>query len=430
VSDPAIVAISILLVLASFFFVGAEYALVGSRKSRVESVAKRGNKRAQRLLKHLNNISRLVAGNQIAITMIGIAIGSITEPFVTDKLSQAFGKSVPSGVSFALSYFLITYVLVVLGELIPKYLAIKFPERIAILTTPILAFATQLLSPLVWLAQSSANLLLKPLGIDLQAANEATVAKDELVSLLRGGQSDLESVHADFVARALRLDSLDANDIMVHRLDIKWLDINTPRAHLPGKIGKIPYSRIPVCRGDIDDVAGIVYLHDLVKAWDEEDFSLEKVLRQAVVVPENLTLDRAVTRMREDRTQILIVVDEYGGTSGLITLEDVVEEIFGELEDSLESEREVIEVYPSGRISARAEVRFDELIEKLGIELPDAITDTLAQMFAEELEGVPKTGDQLDSPIGKMRIENMARRRVTRVSIRLKPEYQAATSSK
>ncbi len=238
---------------------------------------------------------------------------------------------------------------------------------------------------------------------------------------LRAGQSDLEDVHANFVARALRLDDLMAREVMVHRLDMKWLDVDTPKEQLIGRLSKIPYTRIPLCRGDIDEVVGVAYLHDIVKSLDEPDFSLEKIARAAVVVPENLTLDKIVNRMREERTQILIVVDEYGGTSGLITLEDVVEEIFGELEDKLESDRPPVETFPSGRVSARGDIRFDELVRHLGLELDDdPETDTLAQMFHERLERVPKIGDQIDTLIGKMRVENMARRRVTRVSVKLR----------
>ena len=147
--------------------------------------------------------------------------------------------------------------------------------------------------------------------------------------LIRAGQSDLEDLHAGFVARALTLDDLTAREVMIHRLDVKFLDIDTPFDQLIGRVGKIPHTRIPVCRGDIDELVGVVYLHDIVKNFDEPGMTLEKLTRPPVIVPENLTLDKAVNMMREERTQILMVVDEYGGTAGLITLEDVVEEVFG-----------------------------------------------------------------------------------------------------
>jgi CBS domain containing-hemolysin-like protein len=185
------------------------------------------------------------------------------------------------------------------------------------------------------------------------------------------------------------------------------------------KLEFLPHSRIPVCNGDIDEVMGIAYLHDLVKLLGRPmEQGIETVIRPAIAVPENLGLDRIIGRMRDDRTQIVIVMDEYGGTSGLITLEDVVEELFGELEDSLESERPPIEIHPSGRVVARASVRFDELVSKLQVELDeDPSTDTLAEMIMDTMGRVPQVGDQIETAIGTIRVDNMARRRITRVSL-------------
>ena len=127
-------------------------------------------------------------------------------------------------------------------------------------------------------------------------------------------------MHADLVSRALKLDTLDANDIMVHRLDIEWLHIATPREEIFKRLGEIRHTRIPVCRGDVDDVAGVLYLHDLISHWDDPDFDLEGILRPAVAIPENLALEKIIVRMREAKTQLLIVMDEYGGSCGWLTL--------------------------------------------------------------------------------------------------------------
>lgn len=420
--SPIVVTIvSILLVLGNFFFVAAEYALIGTRRAKIEQRARRGERRAKAVLNALDNLSPFVAATQVAITMLGIALGSITEPFITSELQRVFGENVNRGVSFALSYFLITYVLVVVGELFPKYLTIKNPEGFALFTAIPLTWLTLALKPLVWLVQTSASGLARIIGVDTSQVDRGGVQKEELMVLIRAGQSDMEDLHAGFVERALRLDELTAREIMIHRLDIKFLDVDTPIDQLLGRLSKLPHTRLPVCRGDIDELVGVVYLHDIVKYYDDPGFSLEKITRPPVIVPENLTLDKAVNMMREERTQILMVVDEYGGTAGLITLEDVVEEIFGELEDKLESERPLVETFPSGRVSARGELRFDELLRHLDIDLnEEPETDTLGQMFQDRLGRVPKIGDQIDTLIGKMRVENMARRRVTRVSLKLR----------
>ncbi len=420
-SPGIILVVSLLLILGSFFFVAAEYALVSSRRSRLESLAKKGNRRAKSLLSAMTDVSRLVAASQIGITMVGIGLGSVTEPYVSHQIESLL-VGIPRAVSVALSYLIITYVIVVIGELMPKYLALRAPEAVAQITTAPLALLGRIAAPLVWLARSSAGLLLRPFGIRIDEHHE-DFQKDELLMMIRAGESGgfLEKMHAEFVSRTLKLDKLTAKDIMVHRLDIQWLDANTPKDELFKKLGQIPYTRIPVCRGDIDDLVGIAYLHDFVKNFDRHDFDMNRIMRPAVAVPENLTLDRIVSRMREDRTQMLIVMDEYGGTSGLITLEDVVEEIFGELEDKLESERPPVEIHAAGRVTARADVRFDELVARLGVDtMEDPSTDTLAEMIIKELGRVPRIGDRIETPIGTLRVDNMARRRITRVALKMR----------
>jgi putative hemolysin len=424
--------ISVLLILGSVFFVAAEYSLVSARKSRLEALARRGSKNAKRLVKELEDVSPYVAGSQIGITMISIGVGSVTEPFVTESLSKLFGTGVSPGFSYAISFVLISFVLVVVGELCPKYLALRAAEKVALVTYRPLKLLITVLRPLIWLAQTTAGLILRIFGINMKESGKEGVAKEELVMLVQSGGAEgtLDKLHAEMVARALKLDVLAARDIMVHRLDIKWLDISLTKEELLERLAQIPYTRLPVCRGDIDDLVGIAYLHDVVKNLSKEDLTLESILRPAVAIPENLTMEKIIAQMRDSKTQILIVMDEYGGTSGLITLEDVVEEVFGELEDRIESERPPIEVLNGGRVSARSDVRFDELVSflRLNIETGDN-TDTLATMIVNELERVPRPGDSVQSVLGTMRVENMARRRVTRVSIQLAPEILSPPES-
>ena len=245
-----------------------------------------------------------------------------------------------------------------------------------------------------------------------------------------GSEGVLEKAHADLVSRALRMDALVARDIMVHRLDIKWLDIDLSMQEVLTRMAQIRYSRVPVCRGDVDDVVGIVYTVDLLCAYAQSEFDLEKLARPFVAIPENLPMERIVQTMRENNTQIVIVLDEYGGTSGLISLEDVVEEVFGELQDSPEFERQPIEVLPNGRVSARAEVRYDELVNRLGLglDITDK-TDSLANMIVEKLERIPRPGDMVETDLGTLRVENMARRRITRVGVVIKPQLLAERES-
>ena len=418
--------VSILLILGNAFFVMAEYSLVSCRKAKMESLARKGNRSAKLVVQALASISFYVAGTQVAITMFSIGIGSVTEPWITEWLSDFFGVSVNRSISFVIALLLVTYVTVVVGELVPKYVTLFRPDRVALLTIRPLMFFVAVLKPLIWLIQRSGALAVRPLGINLSKLGSEVVPKEELMLLLKAGTTEgvLAEVHAEILSRAVRLDKLMAKDIMVHRLDIQWIDANTPREKLLDSLAEIPHSRVPVCRGDIDDVVGIVYLHHIVKGMRDPEFTLAKAIIPPEVVPENITLDKIVLRMREARTQMLIVMDEYGGTNGLITLEDVVEEVFGDLEDRLESERPPIEIHHGGRVSARADVRFDELVGKLGADLEDPLTDTLANMLVTSLERMPKLGDSVETALGILRIENMSRHRITRVSLQLTSDWQ------
>lgn len=423
--DTRQVLASLLLLFGSVFFVAAEYGILSARKSRIEALAKKGNRTAAALAKDLDNLSPYVAANQIAITMIGVGVGSVTEPYITEKLQGLFGTSISPAVGYGLSFVFISFLLVVVGELVPKYWTLSSPESVALRVYPLLRLVRLLLAPLVWLAQNSAALILKPFGIALRGGEGDALAKEELLLLIQSGGAGgtLDKLHAEVVGRALRLDVLDAADVMVHRLDIAWLDAGLSALEVKRKLREIPHTRIPVCRGDIDELIGIAYLHDIVKAIDRPDFRLEKIMKPAIFIPENLSLERVVATMREQHSQMLVVTDEYGGTSGILTLEDVVEEIFGELEDQLESERPPIVREAPGRISARAEVRLDELVAFLGLELDiEDRTDTLAQLVVDNLGKAPKVGDEVDSLLGRLRVENMARQRITRVKIELLPE--------
>ena len=405
--------------------------MVSARKSRIEALAKKGNKAAAALAKELDDVSPYVAGVQVAITMIGIGVGTVTEPYITEMLQGLFGDSVHKSVSFGISFLLTTFVLVVVGELVPKYLVLGTPEKVALFTFRPLKFFVTILKPLIWLVQKAAAAVLRLFGRKMQAATDS-MAREELMMLVRSGGASgtIDKTHAEMVTRALKLDVLDARDIMVHRLDMKWLDVDLTKDELLEKLSMIPFTRLPVCRGDIDDMVGIAYLHDIVKNIRRQDFQLSKLLRPVVAIPENLTMEKIVATMRDQKTQILIVMDEYGGTSGLVTLEDVVEEVFGELEDTLEGERPPIDYFRGGRVSAKADVRLDELVDYLRLPVETGEnTDTLAQIIFDTLERVPRPGDSVDSVLGVMRVENMARRRITRVSIQLKPELVDAAAS-
>jgi len=415
--------LSVFLVLGNALFVAAEYGLVSARRSRIEALARRGNRSAILLMKAFAETSRYVAGIQVAITMFGIGMGSVTEPLVTHWLRERLGTAVPAAAGVALSLLIVTFVFVVIGELVPKYVTMQHAETVALtLIRPLFAFVA-ISSPLVWLVQRSGGLVLKLFRVKMDQA-ESPVSREELMLMVQTGgvQGMRDEAFTQVLSRALRFDVLDAKDIMVHRLDVRWIDVDTPSNELLAQVAKCGHSRVPVCRGDLDGMLGLLYLPDLIAALARGSFDLEAILRPVEIVPVNLSLARIVQRMREARTQILVIVDEYGGTAGLLTLEDVVEEVFGEIDDQIESDRPPIERVNAQRLSLRADVRLDEVLEFIGLPVDHdnpASTETLTELIVNQLDRVPRLGDSVETHWGRLRVENMARRRVTRLGLQL-----------
>lgn len=418
------------LLLGNAFFVMAEYGLVGARRSRIESSAKKGNLTDALVLKAMDQINRYVALIQICITVIGIVVGATIEPAMTESLNKLFPDFIPGAVITVCSYIIMTFALVVFGELVPKYIALSYPELVARLVVRVLKILVILLSPLIWVFEKSGQAILNLLA-KMGLANkpeDPSLMRDELFFMLRSGEESghLEEHHTDIITKSLRLDRLDAEDAMIHRLDIRWISINASQEEIIDKIKTLSHTRIPVCNDDIDEIVGIVYLQDIVRAMAEgKPINLEALSREPIFVPENLTLDRLVNLMREMKTQIVIVQDEYGGTNGLVTLEDVVEEIFGDLDDAVEGERPAIEKTGNYRLSIRPDVRYDELLDYLDLEPQDSepwTTESAISILIEKLDRTPKMNDSIEIPLGRLRVEAVARQRVTRIGVYLKRE--------
>lgn len=410
--------VGLFLVLFAGFFVAAEYAIVSSRISRLESAAKKGNPFDKLALLLVKDQSSSVAAIQVWITILGIGIGALLEDWLTSMLAAPLQALPPFAVTIV-SLIIITFPMVILGELVPKYLALQYPETFLRAAAGPIRILTLAIKPIAWLLQKAGEFILKLLRIPM-GADGAAISREELHFFIKAGEESggLHEDHADFIAKALRLDELDAEDAMLHRLDIKWLDANLTRQQVLDQIKHIPNSRIPVCEGDIDDIIGIAYLHDITIHLDDPDFNLRDIARPTVYVPESLTLNRLIEIMRETKSQIVIVQDEYGGTQGLVTLEDVIEEVFGDMEDRLESERPAIERTSPGRLSIRPDIRYDELIDFLELDNdsdPEYTTETLAGIIVDKIDRTPKLGDTVELEIGRLRVEQAAKTRITRI---------------
>ena len=416
-----VVVISLVLFVGNALFVAAEYALMGVRRSRIQSDAEKGSAVAKLILSALERRTSFVAGIQIGITLLSIAIGAVTEKPLTDALTEGMTFLPPAAVQ-VISILILSFPLVVLGELLPKYLAIKYPDRVTGALIRPLSLYVLIASPLIWLFDKSGKAVLRIFGIRVDENMEEAVSREEFALLLQSGetQGQFEEDHADVILKALRLDELMAKDVMVHRLDMQCLPHDADRQELSRRIQDISHARIPIFEGDLDTIIGVVYIQDLIKVWDHPEFSLDQCIKPATFVPESLNLDRALATMRERRSQILIVQDEYGGTSGLLTLEDLVEELFGDLQDRLESEQAPVTWSSSNRLTLTPKVRWDELLEFLDLPIsPDSSRASVSQMIFDELQRVPRQGDSIETDLGRLVVLQTTRRKIMLLALHL-----------
>ncbi|MDQ2986783.1 MAG: hemolysin family protein [Armatimonadota bacterium] len=408
------------LVIANAFFVAGEYALVGARPGRIAGLAKRGGKAAVAAKDALGHINRYIAGIQLAITMAGIGLGWVGEQSLSKMLSPFFDGIGLHFMSTAIAFLLVTFLLVVLGELVPKYVTINSPERMLVRIIIPLNFVLLILRPLTAMLEFAGHWVLRPLGIDTRRDQRSAIAKDELAMIIQESRTagEFDESHARVITKALNFTDLQADDVMIPRVDIISVDVDTPTDELIRQLAAQTHTRVVVVEdGDLDEVVGILHLQDFVRLLAGRVSDLRSAVRQAVFVPPNLSLERLIERMQTDKTQILIIRDEHGGTAGLLTLEDIVEEIFGELDDQVEHAQPRIQTWEDGRIVMRGDVRTDELTEYLGLDENPLPRESVSTIILDEIERTPKIGDSIETDLGLMRVVNMSRHRITRVSL-------------
>jgi CBS domain containing-hemolysin-like protein len=408
------------LIAVNAFFVASEYALVGARRSRIAGLASRGNRAAISAVSALDKMPAYIAGIQLAITMAGIGLGAIGESFLAQKLTPFFDGVGLHVIATAIAFLSVTFALVVLGELVPKYLIIRNADRALLILIFPLKATLVILRPLTFLLEFAGFLVLRPFGIDIRKHKREFIAREEYAALVRESQSagEFAETHARMVTKALRLADLQADDVMIPRVDVSWIDVNANVDQAADAICKQSHTRLLAVEGvDLDEVVGILYIQDAVKFVTGRASSLRSVIRPAVFIPPNVSLERIIDIMREKATQMIVVRDEHGGTSGILTLEDIVEEVFGELDDQIERAQPRIELRSDGRIVMRGDVRTDELVDFLGIEDNPLERETIATIIVDALERTPKLGDSIDTVLGTLRVDNMTRSRITRVSL-------------
>jgi CBS domain containing-hemolysin-like protein len=397
------------LVLLNGFFVAAEFALVKVRPTQIEPYVQAGIHRARVARHMITHLDSYLSATQLGITLASLALGWIGEPafaWVIEPLVAPFtGPDSPLVHSIALtvSFLVITILHIVLGELVPKSLAIRKSEPVTLwIAFPLFAFY-KVTYPAIWLLNHTANALLKVVGIAPVSEGEMMHDEEELRLLLASSHASRLSLQKrELLDNVFELSHRMARQIMLPRQDVVYLATTRPVAENLRLARRSGHTRFPLCEGDLDHVIGVIHIKDLFRR-ERPVTSLQEVAREIAFVPETLTLDRLLKRMRTERFHLAAVLDEYGGVSGIVTLEGVIEEIVGQIQDEFDVEDP--ELLPSGEgvYQVSGGMLIEDLEAELGIELSDRDEDTVGGLVLSELGRNPAVGDVVE--LGPVKIE-------------------------
>ncbi len=439
-----LLAISVGLVLACGVFGAAEYSFVAVDRAAVERAANAGDRQAQGVRTALRSLSTQLSGAQVGVTVTNLAIGFLAEPAIATLLEtplKAIGVpdgAVP-GVSVAVGLVIATFVTMIFGELVPKKMAIAVPLPIARRTQGFIRGFTTLNTYPIKLLNGSANAVVRAVGVEPQEELRSARASDELASLATRSASEgtLDSETAHLVERSVAFGPRTAGEIMTPRVQMACVDATDPVSEVIELSGATGFSKFPVVKGSSDNVVGSVHVKQAVAVPRSErhETLVREVMVEATVVPESLRLDPLLSLLRGEGFQMAIVSDEYGGTAGVVTLEDVVEEIVGDIADEHDRHGSRLRQRPDGSWIVSGLLRPDEVADATGLVLPeDEDYDTVAGLLVRELGRIPTRGDQVvvplplvipedddEEPVQEhvlMRVERMDGLRVDRISLR------------
>ncbi|HEY2218953.1 MAG TPA: hemolysin family protein, partial [Gaiellaceae bacterium] len=359
------------LILLNAFFVAAEYGLVTSRRTRIRELEREGNKGARTVLRITSDPPRFIAAMQLGVTITSLAIGAVGEPL----FAHLFEPVLATALAVILALFIITYLHVVIGELVPKGIALSHPETTALaVSTPVRVFFA-VLRPLIWLLQRSTEVVLRALGQEPPGAEHEAHSEAELRMLLSSSaeQGEIERGEQEMVGRVFDFADKQASDVMVARPEVVALSIELPPEEALAAVIDSPYTRYPVYRDSLDEIVGVLHVRDLFSALVDRGIAgvqLEQLLRPAHIVPETKDLAALLTEFRRTNQHLAVVVDEYGELEGIVTLEDLLEEIVGEIEDEFDLPDESIERLEDGRVRVHGTFPIDDFNEQFGVSLP------------------------------------------------------------
>lgn len=426
------------LIIVNAFFAMSEIAIISLNDAKMQKLAEEGNKKAKQVVKLTENSSRFLSTIQIGVTLAGFLTSASASQTFADMLTNALMKTpvadvIPPGVINGASVILITiltsYFSLVLGELAPKRIAMQIPEKISFKVVGILLFVASVTKPFVKVLSVSTNAVVRLFGFDPNA-DEENVTEEEIRMMVDvGGEKGvIEDTQKEMIDNIFEFDDLDAGDIMTHRTEMTAIEVTRSLEEVAELAIENGYSRIPVYEDDPDSIVGVLYAKDLLKYVGHSipaDLSISKVMRKALYVPETQACGDLFKAMNESRTQFAVVVDEYGGTAGIVTLEDVLESIVGNIQDEYDNEEEEIKQINETTFTVDGTTDLDEVDELVGIELPEGDYDTLGGFVISLLGYLP--GEVGEEPIVaeyenlRFTVLSIEERRIDKIKVEILP---------
>lgn len=432
IPQPLALTLLLLLIAMNALFVTAEFALVSARRTRLEQLAEQGNRLARTALRFMDDPNLFISAAQVGITIASLGIGWLGEPALANLFSQWL-TAVPSRfqtvaahtLAFALAFILITLLHIVYGEQVPKMIAIQRAEQLAMVTAAIMRAISIVFRPAILLVYWLTELTLRPFGLRYEPERHLVYSVEELEMLVESSaeSGEIDPHERELIQRVLAFSELTAYQIMVPRTELIALPATISFPTLIETIARERRSRYPVYDGTIDQIIGVLHVKDLFRLLQgqcfPEELNLRGLVRQALTVPESLPVSELLRLMQAQHTQVAIVIDEFGGTAGLATLEDVVEHIIGETQDEFERPERDIEILPNGDVLVNGLLLIDEVNERFGLAIEDENFDTIGGYVFGQLGRKPEIGDEIQVGNYRLRVEALDGLRISR--LRLSP---------
>jgi CBS domain containing-hemolysin-like protein len=420
----------IILVMINGFFVAAEFSLVSVRKTRIAERVAHGDTSAKAIQKAIEDPDRFIAATQLGITLASLGLGWIGEPALSHLIEpllgwlpgEIAGTAAHIAAASIIAFMLITGMHVVIGELMPKSIALQRPERTALLVARPTLLVEQLLRPFIWALNGTGNFLLRLLGFDHTGERDYLHSVEELKMLVDASEEGgvLEKQESDMLHAVFNFGDLTAHQVMVPRTEMVTLDVETPMEEVYDFAAQHHRNKYPVYETDFDHIVGILHVKDLVPGVRlplDQQPTLRQLMREPLFLPDTIGVNTLLARFRQRKQHIAILLDEYGGTAGLVALQDIMEELVGAVGDVFEPDEPEVQKLPDGSLRLDGLMLLTDFNDVFVVDLVDPNYETIAGYMMGQLDRIPKVGDEVDVSLNdhdrlRLRVEVMDAKRI------------------